>query len=1255
MAAVVLLMAAPGRALVRFWDGGAPPAGLDGYFGNNLNWSPDGVPGAGDDVSFDTGSATAYDVYFSTSPTTHFGYVYDTLRFREALAGATYTLGDHFYVTDAEATLEGLDLTVTNHLYCDGVLKVREGLTQGRLVADRIYVGTNLAYDGLISVSGNAHAEAPGGLALGWTGHTGEFNLDAGATATVGVIGVADSSVADSEGYLRVRGGSTMTAGNLYVASIGAPGQTAELLVQDTGSVFALQGGALAYLGAPSGGTATVHVSQGTFTTGTGTVYVQPTATVLVDGGGTLDLNGNLEVNGGLVDARGGTLAPASGLNLDILSGGRFLTDQALQLKGWDIDVIGGGSRLVSTADFDQAGGSLHLSGGAHMEAERYMCYGVGGSPCTAVLEDAGTDFDITGTGSGLRVGVLGEKGVLTVRLDADLTCAGPLSICDSSYAGSVGTLTVESGGSVAGARLAVGTGGQTGQSGTVTVTGLGSHLNVSAGPAVVGAAASSTGTLSIKSSGSLRAGSLTVHPTGTVSVGSSAILDVGTDVLVDGGVLDAAAGALWLADGHHLTVGGGGRYADGMLRELFGSTVTVTGAGTEADFLSGLRLRGGALEVSDGALLEGSWFSLSGHGGTPLNAVVEGAGTTLATTNVASSLAIGQYGEEATLTLRDGAACTAAGDLVVGAGTGTSRGILRVESGATAAAAGHLTVGSMCDGILWIEGGGQVASERGLVASRPGSAGTVALFGTDSAWHCTESLVLGGTGADDGGNAAVDVSSTGHLYVGDFDPAALGYNPSEAAVVVSGAGPGGHLLLRNGALLNVDGVAVLSGTTGETGTATLSGPGTLLQVTEDLFVGGYGHGVLAVSDGAAIDTERFHVGRFGGSGTSSGEALFDGGTLDVATFCRIGVYGDATLDVRGGSHITTSDVILADGTGVTAHATLDDSTWGSGLFTVGDDGAATLQISGGSTVTTAYGYIGRGTSADGTVSVTGPGTTWTCSTGLYVGGYSTLDGGTGVLNIAGGGHVDVGDLLRLWDGATVHLLAGGRLTAASIDHTRGGTFTFTGGVLTAGFFLGDLVCDGGTIAPGGSPGRTDISGALQIASGTLAIELAGTSPSAPCEFDQVTAGGTAVLGGTLALDLDSGFVPAYGDTFRILSAAGRLGIFAQVDGALQTKVLGLATVYDTTGVDVVAALPGDANLDGIVDTADYFALSGAWYDPGKTWVDGDFTGDGTVTTADYFLLAGNWYRSVPTTAPAPEPATLALVALGALAILNRR
>ena len=94
---------------------------------------------------------------------------------------------------------------------------------------------------------------------------------------------------------------------------------------------------------------------------------------------------------------------------------------------------------------------------------------------------------------------------------------------------------------------------------------------------------------------------------------------------------------------------------------------------------------------------------------------------------------------------------------------------------------------------------------------------------------------------------------------------------------------------------------------------------------------------------------------------------------------------------------------------------------------------------------------------------------------------------------------------------------------------------------------------------------------------------------------------------------------------------------------------MALATKYDTDKVTLVATLPGDADISFKVDNLDFGALAGNWQLSGKTWKEGDFNGDGTVDNLDFGALAGNWQKTVP------EPATLTLIGLGALALIRRR
>ena len=78
------------------------------------------------------------------------------------------------------------------------------------------------------------------------------------------------------------------------------------------------------------------------------------------------------------------------------------------------------------------------------------------------------------------------------------------------------------------------------------------------------------------------------------------------------------------------------------------------------------------------------------------------------------------------------------------------------------------------------------------------------------------------------------------------------------------------------------------------------------------------------------------------------------------------------------------------------------------------------------------------------------------------------------------------------------------------------------------------------------------------------------------------------------------------------------------------------------------AYLPGDSNLDGIVDTADLNNLTLSWHQDVASWSAGDFSADGNVGTADLNKLALNWRQSIPLAAsPVPEPSHIFLTILG--------
>ncbi len=130
----------------------------------------------------------------------------------------------------------------------------------------------------------------------------------------------------------------------------------------------------------------------------------------------------------------------------------------------------------------------------------------------------------------------------------------------------------------------------------------------------------------------------------------------------------------------------------------------------------------------------------------------------------------------------------------------------------------------------------------------------------------------------------------------------------------------------------------------------------------------------------------------------------------------------------------------------------------------------------------------------------------------------------------------------------------------------------------------------------------------------------------------------------------------AYDSTTGALDWKGTVGITSTAAAANPTKT-SIGYTFDDGVITIAAAIPGDLNLDGVVDISDRQTLLSHYNTtvPGgvSSWEYGDVNYDGVVDITDRQILLANYNQtSFPSidgsgVAAVPEPGTLALLAVG--------
>ncbi len=185
--------------------------------------------------------------------------------------------------------------------------------------------------------------------------------------------------------------------------------------------------------------------------------------------------------------------------------------------------------------------------------------------------------------------------------------------------------------------------------------------------------------------------------------------------------------------------------------------------------------------------------------------------------------------------------------------------------------------------------------------------------------------------------------------------------------------------------------------------------------------------------------------------------------------------------------------------------------------------------------------------------------------------------------------------------------------------------------------------------------GEMDIQGRLDLDTGGLVARYAAASPL--LAIRDLLASGRS--GGTWdGVGIVSSAAAAQADRLTAV------GVLDNTDEKVGGKTTFEGEPVDATAVLVKYTWGGDANLNGVVDANDYDVIDKSFLftpDPDHMgWWTGDFNYDGVIDANDYDLIdkaflfqTGPLDTGAPS--PMPEPATLALLALGAAAALRRR
>lgn len=697
------------------------------------------------------------------------------------------------------------------------------------------------------------------------------------------------------------------------------------------------------------------------------------------------------------------------------------------------------------------------------------------------------------------------------------------------------------------------------------------------------------------------------IGSTGTATVsGTGSLWDVAAAIIVG----DEGNGSLTINSGGVVNTANGsiGSQATGV------GTVLITGTGSQWNNTAaggstlGIGSSGdGTLTISNGGSFTNDGTDIARNAGSFGDVIVDGVGSTYTDTD---DILVGEGGT-GTMTVRNGASASA--DLIsVGFLSGSS-GTLSIESG------GQLTT-----------------SASGIVGDRAGSTGSATMTGTGSRWDSVGSIAVG---RDGNGSLSVlgggGVTTAGGLRIG-LSGSAVG--------VVTVDGSGSSITVTNDLEMGAGGSATSSLTISNGGSVSSSsgeftrnaainifGSNSQLLISgniTDIGNGGFADADILVSAGGLLsntnssfnDTSTITVDGTGSQWINTGTLNLDIGTLTVQNGGSV-LAGDTTMnndlaaqssrvDGTGSAlHVGslflgdsgTTSLVVENGATLTSESTImGDNLTGNGTITVtgtgsswtdidtvwlGWDGAGTLDVLAGGTASLDSVVLAAFTGSSGALTVDGTGSALNTNDAV-VGGVTGIPGGTGTFTVSNGATANIGNLTTYAPGTVT--VDGGSLQVTNYDASNG-TFNFLDGMVTIdnGIFTlptAALTVDSGTGNPllrfdnGGTTSAT-ISTLTVADSGSGSVEIAGGSV---ITSNSGTIGNATGSTGTATVD---GLGSSWTNTGSLVVGNSGTGALDIINGAsVSTQSLSLGVTY-STGTGGTSRGNGSITIEGAGST----------------------------------------------------------------------